>query len=151
MSRPLQERFWAKVEKGDTNECWLWVGATLKSGYGYIDARRTIGRLLYAHRLSWEFAFGEPADNHVLHKCDNPPCVNPSHLFLGTQAANTADMVTKGRHAMGMKNGRRKLSADDVRAIRALAAPNVEIAERFGLHANQVYRIKHRISWRALP
>ncbi|KKN16791.1 hypothetical protein LCGC14_0972530, partial [marine sediment metagenome] len=85
-------RFWGKVKK--TNSCWMWV-ATLHAGYGYVGLN---GKDYSAHRISWEIHFGKiPEGMLVLHKCDNPPCVNPKHLWIGTRKQNTQDMIKKGR------------------------------------------------------
>lgn len=92
--KTLVDLFWEKVEK--TGGCWLWRGATNPKGYG----RTGVGshRSALAHRLSWNLAHGQiPAGLFVLHRCDTPGCVRPDHLFLGTAADNTADMIRKGR------------------------------------------------------
>jgi hypothetical protein len=90
----LEAHFWARVNK--TDDCWLWMGSrnALRYGYGVYGKG---GK--YAHRLSWEIHHGRPIPPgmNILHRCDNPPCVNPDHLFLGTQADNVVDMVRKGR------------------------------------------------------
>lgn len=87
------ERFWAKVRK--TDDCWLWTASADGKGYGKMLVD---GKLQQAHRLSWLIHTGEsPGDWHVCHKCDNPPCVRPDHLFLGTAVDNMRDMHAKGR------------------------------------------------------
>jgi hypothetical protein len=95
---PLEERFWLKVQKTET--CWLWIGAHHPQGYGNITVSK--GKTKPAHILSWEIHFGPiPEGMKVLHSCDNPPCVKPDHLFLGTQTQNIADMDAKGRRSRG--------------------------------------------------
>jgi len=93
--RPLAKRFWEKVAAGDPDECWEWQGSRHPFGYGTINVQR---RPVTAHRIAYQFAHGDvPAGLYVLHHCDNPPCVNPAHLFLGTAKDNTEDMMAKGR------------------------------------------------------
>ena len=89
----MSQEFWAKVRK--TDECWLWTGSHNNKGYG---SYRIGGKTIGAHRVSWELQFGPIADGAVvMHLCDNPPCVRPSHLALGGQSANIADAFRKGR------------------------------------------------------
>lgn len=99
-----RQRFWSKVEKGDG--CWEWKTGRDRDGYGVFFWKvQGIG----AHRASWMFTNGDiPPGLHVLHKCDNPPCVRPDHLFLGTNLDNQRDCMSKGRTARGDKNGARK-------------------------------------------
>jgi hypothetical protein len=100
---PLSVRFWAKVEK--TDGCWLWRGARHHTGYGVIGVDRRQRR---AHRVAYEMAHGPiPAGAVVCHSCDTPPCVNPSHLFVGTVADNNRDMMAKGRARLGWRYERK--------------------------------------------
>lgn len=100
----LEARFWAKVEKGGADDCWEWQAARNEDGYGITrgGVRRSMEG---AHRVAWRLTYGSiPSGMQVLHRCDNRPCVNPAHLFLGTQQDNIADMCAKGRH---VKRGQR--------------------------------------------
>ena len=94
-SRPLVDRFHEKYERVPFGACWIWVGALDTDGYGMIAVGRGPKS---AHRISWILKNGEiPDGKHVLHTCDNPACVNPDHLFLGTHSDNMKDGVKKGR------------------------------------------------------
>lgn len=98
---PIGEPLRDKIERmsfPDPNSgCWLWTGCVTPKGYGYVGPKVSSGSR-FAHRISWEAANGPVPDGmFVLHRCDNPPCVNPAHLFLGTARDNTEDMVRKGR------------------------------------------------------
>lgn len=113
----IADRFWPKVDKRGPDECWPWMGSRKPMGYGHMIYLK---RDYNAHRVSYELANGPiPEGMHVLHKCDNQPCVNPSHLFLGTHTDNMHDMDAKGRKPRGERTLRNKLTADDVRDIRA--------------------------------
>lgn len=112
-SAPEEERFWLYVEK--TDNCWTWTGATNKDGYGQINSRNATRRIL-AHRLSWMIHFGGiPSGLFVCHACDNPPCVRPDHLFVGTAMDNMRDMIKKGR-----AKGPEKLTPKDVAEFQRL-------------------------------
>lgn len=146
-SRPLDERFWEKVEKSDG--CWLWKAA-INHGYGVIGAGGRRGRILIASRVSWELNRGPiPAGVDVLHRCDNPPCVNPDHLFLGSAQDNGRDASRKGRFRPVQK-----ISEGDVIAIRKQAAeglPQALIGDRYGIGQSQVSRIVRGQSWTNIP
>jgi len=155
MSRParsLIERFWEKVDKRGPDECWPWMGSKLVSGgYGRIFDGES--KMLRAHRLSWEIAHGKPVPEgmHVCHTCDNPVCVNPNHLFIGTIADNNADMVEKGRQAKGESLPQSKVTEQDVRDIRRLYEEGWSqgaLGRRYDITQPTVYDIVHRISWK---
>lgn len=100
-TRNTEQDFWLRVRK--TDGCWYWTGARLPAGYGYFRLR---GHRWYAHRYAWTLAFGPPPDDRlVCHHCDTPSCVNPTHLFVGTQQENVQDMIRKGRMALGDRHG----------------------------------------------
>jgi hypothetical protein len=99
----MEQRFWTKVNKNGPNGCWIWTAAVDGGGYGNFALHK--GRFVKAHRLAYEMMVGQiPEGMNVLHRCDTPRCVNPSHLFLGTQADNMADMVSKNRFRLGNRN-----------------------------------------------
>ena len=139
-------RFWRRVMK--TRGCWLWHGATAK-GYGQLSAGER-HQLVTAHRVAWTAAHGRIPDGLcVLHRCDVRSCANPDHLFLGTVTDNRDDAVAKGRQAKGERNGRAKLTAESVRAIRTAVEHNtlVSVAERFGVSVRAVRFIMLRETW----
>jgi hypothetical protein len=112
---PIEERFFRFVIK--TDKCWNWTGVIMNSGYGQFSADK--GKTLGAHRYSYELHNGKIKKGcFVLHKCDNPICVNPSHLFLGTHQDNMNDKKNKQRQAVGSKNGISKLTSTDIIKIR---------------------------------
>lgn len=156
--RPLAERFAKYVQYGSPSECWPWTGTTEKFRGGYRLGRITDeqGRTKRTHRVAWELAYGPiPAQMYICHKCDNPICVNPSHLFLGTRSTNALDMHAKGRNVpiriyRGTEHGRAKLSEVDVLAIRRSQASYSAIATRYGVTSGHVHRIKARKLWRHL-
>lgn len=138
-------RFWAKVDRsGGQDACWLWTASKDSNGYGVV---RVAGTLRGAHRVSWMLAFGDPGSLLVCHHCDVPTCVNPRHLFIGTDADNARDRDAKGRCAHGEIAGGAKLTAKQVAEIRAATSPRHELAERFGVSTRQIGRIVNGTSW----
>lgn len=92
-SKPIEERFFSKIQK--QKSCWLWNASRMPKGYGQLNDK---GKVWRAHRLSWVIHYGPIPENlFVCHSCDNPPCVNPKHLWLGTRSENMKDMILKGR------------------------------------------------------
>lgn len=131
----LQERFESKYIPEPNSGCWLWTAAVHRNGYGKFG----IGRKLHlAHRVSWEIYRGEkPLGRNVLHSCDMPCCVNPDHLFLGSQYDNIKDAISKGRMPC-------KLSDQDVRNIRLSTESNAALGRRYDVDASVISRIKSR-------
>ena len=150
-SKPLSERFWPKVEMIPFHDCWEWIGATNKDGYGQLILENR--KHASAHRVSWEMANGTdiPEGMFICHACDNPPCVNPKHLFVGSHADNMEDMALKGRCNVGISNRNARLSEREVIAIRKAYADGgitqKELGAKFGLGAPHVCRIINRKRW----
>lgn len=170
----IEERFWAKVKKASGDGCWTWTAGKFTEGYGAFKAG---GKLLHAHRVSWAFVHGSILPGlFVCHHCDNPPCVRPDHLFLGTNSDNQLDAVLKGRGSTGRpwafprgdkhwtrrdpvraginarRNGRAtaKLSAADAEEIRRLRVAGLslkEIGGRFGVAFQTVSKVVRGERW----
>lgn len=130
----LEQRFDLHCEPEPNTGCTIWNGAHDPKGYGNFGHQ---GKTYPAHRMAWALAHGEIPDGVVVcHRCDNPACVNPAHLFLGTQADNMADMKAKGRSALGQKNGQARLTKCDVMEIRrrvAAGQTHAEVAADYGV------------------
>ena len=158
------ERFWTHVNKAGPEvraglgSCWTWTGSInqRRGGYGLThDERR---RTRYAHRVAFELATGlSPGGLFVCHRCDNPPCCNPAHLFLGTQAENSQDMVAKGRASRvgfpGSRNGRARMTESDAKAAIAARAAGEsvrDIAARHGVCASAIYHLTNGRNWKCL-
>lgn len=138
--------FEAKVDRtGGPDACHVWTGAVSRYGYGRV---RRKGVTVLAHRFAWELAFGPIPDGLlVCHHCDNPPCVNPRHLFLGTVKDNAEDCVGKGRSCTGERHPRHKLTPQLVSAIKrdhsAGGVTHRELAARYGVSQPSVFRAIH--------
>jgi hypothetical protein len=144
-----EKRLWQSVDK--TDGCWNWTGRSLVDGYGKIWVN---GRRLLTHRFSWQIHNGEiPPDMRVCHKCDNPKCVNPSHLFLGTQFDNMRDMESKGRgvYPHGSRSKMAVLAERDIPKIIRLHASGITraaLAKRYSVSWPTIERIVTRSSWK---
>lgn len=125
-------------------DCWLWQGAKLPDGYGHFGFDRKRYR---THRAAYEVAFGPvPEGMLVCHKCDQPACCNPQHLFAGTNKDNSDDKLRKGRQRRGEAN-RAKLTEDQIREIRASNESMRQMAKRFGVSASHVSKIRRKVKW----
>jgi hypothetical protein len=161
-------RFWSKVDIRGPDDCWEWCAAR-RHRYGVFSY---LGRPVLSHRLSWELTNGPiPAGLHVCHKCDNPPCVNPAHLFPGTPHDNMQDAARKGRNgkhtrpdriargdehparlrpeclARGERSGNAKLTVSQVLAIRASDMSQRALARAYGVTRGNIRAIIRRNTW----
>lgn len=135
--------------KRKQNKCWEWTGNITKKGYGQFVMK---GVTFTAHRASWLlFNGGREIKLHVLHKCDNRRCINPDHLFLGTNKENVQDRDSKGRQARGEKNHKSKLTETDVKRIRRLVASGTrqsQLAKEYGVNFSTIFHIIQGKTWR---
>jgi hypothetical protein len=146
------EIFWNKVVKDEAG-CWPWTGHIASHGYGIFHHD---GSRIGAHRKAFELANGPIPDGiNVCHKCDNPRCVRPDHLFLGTQKDNIADMIAKGRRTtitpQGEQVGGSKLKNHQVIEIRGSIGTHTEVARRYCVSRDTVRLIRAGRTWRHLP
>jgi len=143
----LEERYWLKVDRRGQEDCWAWAGGCDHGGYGRIKAAGE-RRNLAAHRVAWEFRYGPiPGGLCVLHRCDNPGCVNPEHLFLGTVADNNRDKKEKGRSTRGESNHHSRLTEWQAIAIRSDCRARRAIAADYGICESQVGHIRAKRRW----
>lgn len=144
---PILERFWSNVLIGDG--CWEWQAGRNREGYGKFWTPENPNAR--AHRFAYETEIGPIPDGmHVCHHCDNPPCVRPTHLYLGDDAKNLADMVLRGRSTRGTRNAHNKLSEAQVLEIRSRAGreSDCDLAREFGVTSAMVRFIRTRANWR---
>lgn len=148
---PIEIRLWLKVEKMPSG-CWEYRGKLSTNGYGRIARGGRGEGEVPAHRVAWEQRNGPVPDGMILcHSCDNPPCVNPNHLFLGSHADNAADRNRKGRHRFGVSHHNARLTPDQVRTIRRWASEGLsraESARRMDVSPSTVAAIVHGRLWR---
>jgi len=157
MREEVPERFWSKVQR--TEDCWPWKASTDGRGYGHfmLPTGTSQGRLVKAHRFAWELTFGSiPNGLCVLHRCDNPSCVRPDHLFLGTLGDNARDMVAKGRFVMpkqphGEQHSQARLTESNVHLIRRtyeLRNMTMQVlARQYKVGLTTVFDVLHRKTW----
>jgi len=139
-------RLWSYVERGDDEECWLWTAGTTAKGYGRFKLN---GKLFAATRLVYYLTQGDPGSRHVCHTCDNPPCCNPRHLWLGTASDNNDDSVQKGRYERktsalrGPRHPNRKYGEETKQHLCTLAQMMTirDAARLLGLNESSAYKI----------
>lgn len=151
----LARRLANGLDEAVDGECWNWARTTNNYGYGTLTVN---GKTVFAHRLAYELGVGEvPEGMHVLHSCDNPRCINPSHLSVGTRSQNMKECSERGRARipkqinLGEVNGASKLTEGDVVAIRGLLSKGLsqrEIAARFKVSQQTISHIKNDKKWR---
>ena len=144
------EEFWARVEKTET--CW-WFRRRDGDRFTKHPSVTWRGQKNLAHRIAWLLTHKRlPVGKQICHRCDNPPCVRPSHLFVGTDKDNRQDMANKDRSTHGERNSQARLTADDVREVRRLYSNRMmsqqEIADQFGVEQTTVSFIVRRVTWR---
>jgi len=145
------ERFWSKVDKKGEDECWEWLGSKIPDGYGNMKISSGV---ILSHRFCYELTYGKvPRSMCVCHTCDNPPCCNPKHLFLGTRSENTIDMYNKGRgvNNSGENHGGAILTKEQVNEIRKLRESNnltyITLANKYGVSEGHISKIITNKKW----
>ena len=153
------ELFWSRVNKDASNGCWEWVGHRQTHGHGVVTRSLRNGRReriqTLAHRYAWELEASKiPEGMFLLHKCGNPPCVNPDHLYVGGYKENGRDMVEHGRSTRGERSRTAKLTEVQVMRIRHAHAKGVgdkELASKYGVKPHAIYQIWRGANWKHLP
>jgi hypothetical protein len=149
--KTLADRFWEKVDRRGPDDCWLWTKATNEHGYGVMrpEGKRS-GSAVKAHRVSLMLAGVNVGGWLIRHSCDNPPCVNPAHLSVGTHADNAADMVSRDRQARGSRSGASKLTEQQVAEIRTRAGAGELhriLAAEYGVSRPTISYVVNRKGW----
>jgi len=145
------ERFWSKVKMSNSEKCWEWQAGRSWAGYGDFSMGRKRKHII-ASRFAWELTNGPvPKGKCVLHTCDNPPCCNPAHLFLGSRKQNSEDCKAKGRNNKGERHGNAKFTEKDVIKIRKLYAAGryrqEDLAKKFGVERRAIGRVIDGTRW----
>lgn len=157
------ERFWAKVERRSADDCWPWIASIASNGYGQFSINR---RPYGAHRVAYLIAYDHwntgGRKTHICHRCDNPICCNPAHLFPGTALENIMDSIAKGRHQIpshrfngktsftGESNGRSILNEHQVRSILESMETVSALAQCYGVSEVHIRQIKRGARWKHL-
>lgn len=137
--------FWNSIAVGDPDRCWPWKRSINSHGYGHLSV---MGTEFMSHRCAWVLSNGcMGAEDCVLHRCDNRRCCNPAHLFLGSKADNSEDMVSKGRSLCGERNKASKLTTHNVTEIRNSDEPYAQLSRKFGVSEHHIYKIKSGLRW----
>jgi hypothetical protein len=152
----LERRFWICVRRNGKNGCWRWVGFIDRDGYGVLGAPARKNKNLRAHRVAWLLHNGPvPPGLWVLHHCDNPPCCNPKHLWVGTPRENALDMIRKNRHGApkGAKHYAAKLTAAGVRDARKRFKQGetlTALAIEYQVSTSTLGEAVHRYTWKSV-
>jgi len=147
-----KNNFWSKVAVGGRDECWLWLGCKLRTGYGRVNINNQVH---LAHRIAFSLNSGNvEVEGEIAHSCDNPPCCNPNHGFLTDHAGNVRDMDRKGRRVItrGESVNTTKLSETQVKSIRLeyRRGNGAELGRKYGVTGGSIGRIAARKTWRHL-
>lgn len=146
----VSKRFWGWVDRRGDDACWPWRGFLDEGGYGHMAVK---GQTIRAHRLAYMLMFGKiPGGLNICHKCDNPACCNPKHLFVGTTAENNVDRARKGRSAdrRGERGPRAKLTSESVwemRGLRERGTTYSKLSKMFGVSPSVVRRVCRHEAW----
>ena len=147
--KSLEERFWPKVDIRGPDDCWEWLAGKNYKGYGILMRKES----KKAHRIAYELTYGPiPNGLHICHHCDNPGCMNPTHLFAGTDMDNTADCIRKGRFIKGEQNGQAKLTSEQVLSIRGEYSQGntsyPKLGVKYNVDPSTIGKIINQETWR---
>jgi len=146
---PIEARIWSKVTK--SARCWNWNGSKSPFGHGYIRLPGRKGKLVMVHRIIFELYRGEiPKGMSVLHRCDNPACVNPEHLWIGTKSENTYDMIVKGRYKGGHGRALNHAQVLEIRRLHSNGFSVSQLSKMFSICKRQIWKIHTGRSWKSI-